>query len=357
MFMGLGKHAPRILSVGIVLLGSLSATPAFSQALTVTLGGPVDLSSTATPLPLTAISPITFGSTGDYIVRIQNAATGAAATGVTVTVPPPAITTPITGIPTAGSPSSIITVSGGTGCDTVAATGTMTCTVGSIAVGETVDVPFSVNLPVPTVLDAGGNEVIPSDPSACPTDTAGAHLGPVTATVAAATPATVAQAPSAPTTVSKYADLSATLDGPATANQGQTVTYNATVTNNGPCPSENVLVDTAVGSGLLLQSGSGACTTDDECSLGTMNPGDSLSFTKTYKVDTLRNNLSTSNNPNDLTIAADTDDPDSSNNAPGTTTQVQKGGGGGCSSAGSAAPWVMAVFALLAIALRRRWLA
>jgi uncharacterized protein (TIGR03382 family) len=95
-----------------------------------------------------------------------------------------------------------------------------------------------------------------------------------------------------------------------------------------------------------------------------MNPGASASFTKTYKVDTLRNNLITSNNPNNITVhsgdASDptaiipgTDDPNSGNDSPATNTLVQSGGAGGCSSAGSAAPWVLAL-ALLAMARRRR---
>lgn len=362
--MGLGNHAPRM-SAALVLLGSLSATPAFAQTtLTVQLGGPVD----PTTNNLTDISPISFGSTGDYVARITAAGTaGAKATAVTLTVPPPAVVAAGKGIPTASDPPTIVTVSGGTGCTTADATGTMTCTLADIPTGTSLDVPFSVNLPVPTLpsTDSAGKptEVIPSDPSFCPSEAANAFLGPLTATVAA-TGATVTQAPAAATSVNMYADLSADLSGPQNANQGQTVTYTATVTNNGPCTAINVFVDTTVSAGLVFQSGQGACTTDDQCSLGDMIPGQSASYTKTYKVDTLRSNLTSSNNPNGIdvhsgdssdptAIIAGTDDPDTSNNAPGTTTFVQSSTGG-CSSTGTAAPWVAAVLALLAVAIRRR---
>lgn len=357
--MGLGNHASRIALAGTVLLGSLSARPAFSQTLTVTLGGPVDTSSSAgPPLPLLDISPITFGSTGDYVARISNGATGTAATSVTLTVPPPAIVNTSLGI-------GALSVSGGADCTTDDATGVMTCTIASIPVGGVVDEAFSVSVPVP---EDPSTKAIPTDPTFCPSDTTTQAttpiLGPVTPTVTVST-GTVTQATPAPTAVSPYADLVATLDGPANASQGQTVTYTATITNNGPCPSINVFVDTTVGSGLLFQSGTGVCTSDDQCSLGDMTPGQSVSFTKTYKVDELRNNLTSTNDPNNITVHSGdssdptavipgTDDPDSSNDSPATTTFVQTGAGGGCSSAGSAAPWAVAVLGLLALSLRRR---
>lgn len=364
--MGLGSHASRIALAGTVLLGSLSAMPAVAQVtLTVTLGGPADTSSTASPLPLTDISAISFGSSGDYVARIDAAgAAGSSATNVTVTVAPPAVVATGHGIPTASTPPGIVTVTGGTNCTTSDSTGTMTCTIAKISAGDVVDVPFKVNLPVPTKLDANGKEAIPSDLADCPDEAANAFLGQLTVGVAG-TSATVTPAPPADTKVSKYADLVAALDGPASATQGQTVTYTATVTNDGPCPAINVFVDTTVGSGLLLQSGAGACTTDAQCSLGDMAPGQSTSFTKTYHVDTLRNNLTSTNNPNNITVhsgdssdptnvIAGTDDPDTSNNSPATTTFVQTGAGGGCSSAGSAVPWATAVLGLLALSIRRR---
>ncbi len=356
--MGLGIHASRTLLAGSVLLGSLSAAPAFSQTLTVKLGGPVNTSSTASPPLLGDVSPISFGSTGEYVARIENAATGTAATGVKLTVNPPAIFN-------AGLGIGALSVSGGTGCTTDAA-GAMTCDVPAIPVGASADVPFSVALPVPKVADASGAKVIPSDAAFCPSEVAGAVLGPVTPTVTV-TAGTVTQAPPAPTTVSKYADLSADLQGPPSASQGQVVTFDATITNNGPCPSVNVLVDTTVGSGLVFQSATGACTSDDTCSLGTMAPGQTASFTKTYRVATLQSSLTTSNNPNNITVHSGdssdptnvipgTDDPDSSNDSPATTTLVQSSTGG-CSSGGSAVPWVTAVLALLGLALRRRRIA
>jgi uncharacterized repeat protein (TIGR01451 family)/MYXO-CTERM domain-containing protein len=362
--MGLGNQAPRMVSAAFVLLSSLSAAPALAQTtLTVQLGAPPNPGTT----DLTAISAISFGGSGDYVARLKVAGTaGDTATDVTLTVAPPAVIATGHGIPTAATKPEFVTVSStSTGCDTNKDTGAMTCTLGTIATGDSVDVPFSVNLPVPTKLVAG-SEAIPSDPSDCPSEEANQFLGQLTTTVTA-TGATVTQAPVADTKVKKYADLSADLSGPATANVGQTVTYTAKITNNGPCTSINVFVDTLVSSGLIFASGDGACTTDDQCSLGDFAPGQSASFTKTYKVDTLRNNLTSTNNPNNITvhsgdssdptaIVAGTDDPDSSNDSPSTTTFVQTSTGG-CSSAGSATPWVIAVLALVGLAARRRWVA
>jgi uncharacterized repeat protein (TIGR01451 family) len=106
--------------------------------------------------------------------------------------------------------------------------------------------------------------------------------------------------------------------GPASVSPGQNLVYTVIVTNAGPSPATNVVVNDPTPVGIAFQSNSGACATSYPCNLGSLNAGQSASITSTYTVPgtysgpSLVNVASTSSNVNDPNLG--------NNSSPATTT-------------------------------------
>ncbi|HEY8183201.1 MAG TPA: hypothetical protein VII32_13255, partial [Thermoanaerobaculia bacterium] len=113
-------------------------------------------------------------------------------------------------------------------------------------------------------------------------------------------------------------DLSVTKTGPATTTAGSNITYNISVTNNGPSDASNVSLSDPTPTGLTFVSATGGCVTfaPSPCNLGTMTSGQTKSFTATYTVS------SSPPNPivNTASVSSTTPDPASGNNSASVTT-------------------------------------
>jgi uncharacterized repeat protein (TIGR01451 family)/uncharacterized protein (TIGR03382 family) len=336
--MRLSKCAPRLLAVSAITCGLLGAAPAFAQ------------NTTLTVFSFVPPDDISVGGTGDYTATINNANSGSTARGVTAAMTAPAgfNITAVSAECTASDPAAI----------PAAGAPVVTCTLADIVVGGTGTVTFTVSVPLP--------DGFPDNLGTCPT----APLGDATLAVAWTNAGTIsrkasldfgiadvppAPQPGTPTPVDPYADLAIDVQGPATETVGQVVTYTSTVTNNGPCPAVNVLVDNSTAAaGLIFQSGTGVCTdTSDSCSLGTLAPGDTVTFTSTFKVDNLPANLQSTNNPYPVAVSSDTDDPNSDNDS-STARALTQGSSSGCSSGGPAGLATVALFLVTGLAVRRR---
>lgn len=305
----------------LILFITLAARPAFSQAtadLSVTLAGP----NQGTPP-----AGITFGSTATYIVVISNAGPSNA-TGVRLDAT----------LPSGTRLSSI-----GSNCPPVNPpvnnVVTFPCNVGVIDDGASVTVSFVVSLPVPTPY-----------PTVCPPTTIGNTSVVVTSTSIDPTP--LDNSASVTNTVRPFADMAVTFTGPAAASQGDTVTYQAVVTNKGPCPSAGVSLRNTPSGGIIFQSNSGDCSSNYPCSFGTMNPGETKSVTSTYTIDKMPKELRQTGDPNSVNVRATTDDPITSNNTASLNTVVVNDVG--CSATGSSAAGVGGLILLLVFARNRR---
>ena len=316
----------------IVLFSTLAASPALSQPiadLSVTLAGP----GQATP-PV----GLTMGGTATYTVVITNAGPSNA-TGVQLNATLPA-----------GTRLSSI----GSNCPPVNPpvnnVVTFPCSVGVIDDGASVTVSFVISLPVPTPY-----------PTICPASTSlGNTSVAVTSTSIDPTPGD--NTASVTNTARPYADMAVTLSGPSSARQGETVTYQAVVTNKGPCPAPGASLrippdasgrPTIDPNGVIIfQSNSGDCATDFPCALGTMNPGDTKNVTSTYIIDQVPKELRRTSDPNTVNVRSNIDDPISNNNTATVNTLVANDSG--CNSTGSSATGVAGLIVLLVFAANRR---
>jgi len=165
--------------------------------------------------------------------------------------------------------------------------------------------------------------------------------------------------------VRPFADIRATLAGPPTANEGQTVQYQASVSNLGPCPANDVTVTSGAAGDIIFGSNSGDCTSPFPCALGIIAPGTSRNFTSNYTIDKLPDKLKSTGDPNSITatsaatplpdagtLRAATFDPDTSNNSASTTTLVSLSPGCNMTSASLGSLPVLVV--LVGLAMRRR---
>jgi len=308
----------------IALFCTVAVSPAFSQAtadLSVTLAGP----NQATPP-----AGITFGSTATYTVVIANAGPSNA-TGVQLNATLPA-----------GTRLSSI----GSNCPSVNPpvnnVATFPCSLGVIDDGASVTVNFVISLPVPTPY-----------PTTCPASTSLGNTS-VTVTSTSIDPTPLDNTASVTNTVRPFADMAVTLSGPPSASQGDTVTYQAVVTNRGPCPGPGASLRSTVNPNgvIIFQSNSGDCATAFPCALGTMNPGDTKNVTSTYIIDQMPKELRRTADPNSVNVRSNIDDPISSNNTATVNTLVANDSG--CSSTGSSATGVAGLIVLLVFAASRR---
>src|SRR5207244_8749379 len=121
----------------------------------------------------------------------------------------------------------------------------------------------------------------------------GAHIAPATQGAIVNTAVVMASAPAedtnpanntatAMTTVERFADLSITKTGPATATAGTDITYTVTVTNNGPSTSSGGTVTDALPAGTTFAGASSGCSQTAPnvvmCTVGALAPGASATF-------------------------------------------------------------------------------
>ncbi|MEM7584672.1 MAG: DUF11 domain-containing protein [Acidobacteriota bacterium] len=181
-------------------------------------------------------------------------------------------------------------------------TGVPSCSVGTVAAGDTVQATVTVSV------DANTNGVILNQ-----------------ASVASATPDPDGSdnTASESTTVEGTADLALTVaDAPDPAAPGATVTYTFEVSNLGPAPAAGVSVATTLPAGVTLAATTG-CSEDPAgvptCSLGALASGSSTQFLVDVTVDsgTPSGDLTVSG-----TVASASVDPVPGNNTASATTTV-----------------------------------
>ncbi len=339
-------------AAAIVLLGTLISGSALAQ-LPTTLS--VSVARQGSQLRPDAMGNqndvINHNTTANYIVTVRNTGTSRAF-GVTVngtlTLPvPPAAPTQITAV----TPSSNCTVGSDNLSFSCTSIGTLEASLpdgmlpdGGFLPSTTTTVTVTVRLR------------LPPRGSAC---TAGQLLGTISAAARADNAPVPVTNSAGATTILPLADLAVTLTGPDSAKEGDTLTFQATAQNMGPCPANRVFLtndDSNEGGGraasLVWQSNAGGCPGGFPC-LMLPNPwpaGSSVNITSTYAVEKLRDtitSLTSTGDPNELDISSNitrnpdggtplvfaTLDPDPSNNAAITQTVVTNTSG--CSSVGT----------------------
>ena len=313
------RHLTRSLAAAGTLL---LAAPAFAQnadlSVALSLDGDFDTSTPPKATPNTA--GFKLGSEETYTVTVTNTSTlivteftlnatlDPALKSVSVTdckptgtgTSPPPFPCTWTGSPIAAGKDATITIAATYPAPDPLAPATATCPTGADAVTVTSSVTVSNPKQDTTAL---------TDPTAS-NDTASvsSHLRP-------------------------WADLEVvSVDGPANANQGQTITYSATVKNNGPCLAPNVRFTFGPDGTLSYVSSTTGCTSNGRCELGDLAKGDTKTVSADYSVttwpkevfkaavsmtgDVVSRNVSTATNP----VA--TDDPNSDNDSGSTSATV-----------------------------------
>ncbi len=109
---------------------------------------------------------------------------------------------------------------------------------------------------------------------------------------------------------------------------GSTLVYDVAVTNLGPDAATNVVVTDTLPAGVTFENTTG-CAEDPNgvpaCSLGTIGPGDTVTYKVRVKVDRSTEGTIT----NTVTVASDVPDPDPANNTDAEDSLVRLGGRGG----------------------------
>jgi len=150
-----------------------------------------------------------------------------------------------------------------------------------------------------------------------------------------------------------HADLVATFTGPASASQGQTLSFTGTVKNNGPCVATGVVIQSG-GSMAEGPSDDATCVWNakGQCKIASLAVGASASFTASYVVPRFDKSAISGSVPNSIEVSADQTDQVSSNNSQGTETLVDGDASVGCSTGG--VPGALALLGLGLFAWRRR---
>jgi uncharacterized repeat protein (TIGR01451 family) len=208
-----------------------------SATATGTVGVSTDLAVTKT-----LSGSLTAGQTATYTVVVTNNGPSVA-TGVGVADP---------------TPAGLTFVSNSGGCTTP-----YPCNIGTLNSGQSATITSVYSVPA----SANGN--ISN-----------------TAAVSAGTPDPTPANNSATATnaVNVQADLAVTKTGPANALLGANITYSITVKNNGPSDSASGVLSDPTPAGLTFVSATGPCTSFP-CTLGTLTPGQTKTFSATYTVN------------------------------------------------------------------------
>lgn len=180
-----------------------------------------------------------------------------------------------------------------------------------------------------------------------------------------------------------FADLAVTFTGPEVAGENQDVEYTVTVTNNGPCVSEDVWVlSKAYGSAPFVSATwtclntpeEGATFEDVGCQLGNIDVGaaNAKTFKKTYHIPSMPSDANSLYHPNGVALGRRVADPapdaapnavvsaslktkdlKTSNNTSTLDTWVHQKGSG-CSTSGAGGPTGLLALGALGLLFRRR---
>jgi uncharacterized repeat protein (TIGR01451 family) len=270
-----------------------------------------DLAITSTASP----NPVTDGNNISYTQSVTNYGPAASGTATFTDTIPTNTTFVSFAVPAGWNCGATIPPVGGTG--------TISCTIASLAVNATASFPLVVKVnqgvppitpgtpPTPTTISNTANINIPcsaaTDPN-CANNT-------VTTTVNVASPT------EADVAITKTAS-------PEPVNQGTNLTYTLQVTNNGPAVAQGVTVTDQLPSQVTFTSVSttqGSCiytvaTTTVSCTLNSISVGGLAIVTINASANTFSSvTLST----NTATVAATTTDPNLTNNSSSATSTIQ----------------------------------
>ncbi|GAB4184804.1 MAG: hypothetical protein Tsb002_08100 [Wenzhouxiangellaceae bacterium] len=171
------------------------------------------------------------------------------------------------------------------------------CALGDLAVGAsvTVDVTFDV-----------------------PADASGTIDNTATVTSTTPDPDNSNNSSSVSTTINAEADVQVVKSGPATVQPGNQLTYTLAVTNNGPSDAIAVSLDDPTPVGVTFVSATAPCAGGFPCALGDLAVGASVSVDVTFDVPL----AATGDIVNVATVTSTTPDPDPSNNSSTVTTTI-----------------------------------
>jgi len=258
-----------------------------------------------------------------------------------------------------------------TGCDPVTTDVPFPCTVSGVLLsGGEASVTVDVSYTAPDPLSPG----TATCPNGAVDVTSSVTVSkPMQGTATVTDPDAGNDTAAAGSTLRNWADLEVvSVDGPANASEGQTITYTAVVRNNGPCPAPNVRVTLGPSAILTYVDGtvSATCTNGDaafaeanECELETVAPAASVTVSADYAVGTYPDEMISATIPVDFSIVSRTvtgpslslgaDDPNGENDGLGTSARVDLSGNEGCST-GGAGTLLGGLLALAASRLGRR---
>src|SRR5208282_195873 len=194
-----------------------------------------------------------------------------------------------------------------------ATTGTITCTISSLAVNATASFPFVVKVTVGTAAGTGiTNTANINIPCSSTTD-------PNCANNTASTTVYVASATQSDLAIVKTAS-------PEPVNQGTNLAYTLQVTNNGPAVAQNVVVTDPLPSQVTYSSASttqGSCSQASgtvTCNLGSVSVGGLVLITINVSANTFSSATLASNT---ATVTASTSDPNLTNNTSTAISTIQ----------------------------------
>ncbi|SDE61004.1 isopeptide-forming domain-containing fimbrial protein [Auraticoccus monumenti] len=183
---------------------------------------------------------------------------------------------------------------------------TVTCQLGTLAPGATVTIPVVVEVP--------------------PGASAGTLVNRASVTTSTGDDVPGNNSTTASTTLTRAADLAATVTGPASAAAGEEVTWTATLTNNGPSSAVTASLTDLLPDGATFvrasASDGGTCTNANNqvsCTFGELAPGATRTVTVVGRLDP---GSPTGSVVNTATASSGTGDPVPANNTASATTTV-----------------------------------
>jgi len=261
-------------------------------------GGTVTSAYNPTSFDLTAVTP----ATADLKILMNEPATVGAGAPLSYTIDVsnlgPDTASSVSVVDTLPAGTTFVSASGtGWSCNNVS--GTVTCTLPSLAIGSAPTVTINLVAPI-----ASGDITNSATVSSSVVD-------PVASNNTA----------SVTTNVGPQASLSITKTnaGATPVNPGQTFSYTIVVTNAGPSPATGTVVSDPTPVGIAFVANSGGCTTPFPCNLGTLSAGQSVTITSTYSIPPSYSGGAISNT---ATVSAIENDPNVADNSATAVTPV-----------------------------------